>query len=152
MERPWAPPNPGPWEALWKYPSIPKIDIFTWQVLHNSILTNDNLKRKGWAGPSRCPLCKNAEENADHLFIACDFTQETWRIMLGPITISFPSSVVEMVSRWLHLYPYDLSKKNLIKTTWMWIPKFLSWKIWLERNNRIFKDESRVPAQIAVKA
>jgi len=72
--------------------------------------------------------------------------------MLGPIAISLPNSVVEMISRWQLLYPYDLSKKNLLKTTWMWIPKFLSWKIWLERNNRIFKEESRVPAQIAVKA
>ena len=71
--------------------------------------------------------------------------------MLGPIDTSLPSSVVEMVS-WLHLYPYGLSNQKSIKITWMWIPKFLSWKIWLERNNRIFKDESRVPAQIAVKA
>ena len=76
LEWPWAPPNPGPWNALWHYPSIPKIDIFTWKMLHDSVLTYDKLKRKGWAGPSRFPLCKNAEEDADHLFTGCDFTQE----------------------------------------------------------------------------
>jgi len=152
LERPWAPPNPGPWKFIWNYPSIPKIDLFIWQLLHNSILTSENLRRKGWAGPSRCPLCRNAEENADHLFTACDFTLEVWEIMLGSFDICLPSTVMEMVSRWPHLYPHDLSKKPLIKITWMWIPKFLSWKIWLERNNRLFREESRVPAQVAIKA
>jgi ribonuclease HI len=33
----------------------------------------------------------------------------------------------------------------------MWIPKFTCWKIWLERNNRIFKEERRLPAQVAIK-
>ena len=34
----------------------------------------------------------------------------------------------------------------------MWIPKFLCWKIWLERNNRLFKETSRLPPQVAIKA
>ena len=76
LEIPWVPPNPGPWKALWKFPSILNIDIFIWTLLHNSILTSDKLKSKVWEGPSRCPLCNHAEETAEHLFITCDFTQE----------------------------------------------------------------------------
>ena len=34
----------------------------------------------------------------------------------------------------------------------MWTPKFLCWKIWLERNNIIFKEESRLPPQVTIKA
>ena len=119
LEMPWVPLNPAPWKALWNFLSIPKIDIFIWTLLHNSILTNDNLKRKGWEGPSRCPLCKRTEENAHHLFITCEFTQEVWRIMLGPIVVSLPNSIMEMISRWNFLYPFDLSKKKLLKITWM---------------------------------
>ena len=73
-------------------------------------------------------------------------------MLLGPIAVSLPSSAIDLVSRWLFLYPHDLSNKNLIKTTWMWIPRFISWKIWLERNNRVFREESRAPAQVAIKA
>ena len=39
LELLWVPPNPAPWKALWNFPSIPKVDIFIWTLLHNSILT-----------------------------------------------------------------------------------------------------------------
>ena len=47
LEFPWVPSNPGPWKALWNFPSIPKVDIFIWTLLHNNILTSEILKRKG---------------------------------------------------------------------------------------------------------
>jgi hypothetical protein len=34
----------------------------------------------------------------------------------------------------------------------MWIPKFLMWKIWLERNNRLFREQNCNPNQVAIKA
>ena len=33
----------------------------------------------------------------------------------------------------------------------MWVPKILCWKLWLERNNRIFRDTARTPYQVALK-
>ena len=33
----------------------------------------------------------------------------------------------------------------------MWIPKIYCWKLWLERNNRIFRDKVVSPAQVATK-
>ena len=33
----------------------------------------------------------------------------------------------------------------------MWVPKVLCWKLWLERNNRIFRETTRSPAQVALK-
>ena len=146
------PPNPGPWKGLWNYQSIPKIDIFIWTVLHNGILTTDNLRRKGWALPSRCPLCCCAEENVEHLFLCCDFTKEVWKAILWPNAVNLPDSTMELISCWSSLSPFDLSKKNLLKTMWMWIPKFVCWKVWLERNNRVFKETSRLPIQVVIKA
>ena len=115
-------------------------------------MTSDNLKRKGWEWPSRCSLCNHAEETTKHLFISCDFTKEVWRIMIGPIADNLPTLVMELISNWNSLSPLNLSKKSLLKHTWMWTPKFLCWKIWLERNNIIFKEERRLPPQVAVKA
>jgi hypothetical protein len=34
----------------------------------------------------------------------------------------------------------------------MWLPKFICWKLWLERNNRIFNEVERLPSQVAIKA
>ena len=47
LETPWVSPNPALWKALYNFPSIPKVDIFIWTLIHNSILTDENLKRKG---------------------------------------------------------------------------------------------------------
>ena len=63
-----------------------------------------------------------------------------------------PNSITELISCWIHLAPFNFSKKNLLKLACMWTPKFLYWKVWLERNNRIFKEESRLPSQVAIKA
>ena len=125
LETPWVPPNPAPWETIWNFPSIPKIDIFIWTLLHNSIMTGDNLKRKGWEGPSRCSLCNHAEETIEHLFISCEFTKEVWRIMIGPAADNLPNSVMDVISNWISLSPFNLSKKSLLKHAWMWTPKFL---------------------------
>ena len=33
----------------------------------------------------------------------------------------------------------------------MWVPKVVCWKLWLERNSRIFRDIAGTPAQTALK-
>eukprot|EP00253_Pinus_taeda_P024317 PITA_24317 len=76
---PYAPPNPAQWKFIWDFPSLPKIDFFCWTVAHQSILTRDNLRRRGMEGPSRCPLCLSDEETLSHLLLLCPFAQEVWR-------------------------------------------------------------------------
>jgi ribonuclease HI/exonuclease III len=148
---PWVPPNPGPWKALWNFPSIPKVDLFAWSLLHNSILTYDNLKRRGWEGPSRCPLCTQSEESIAHLLLQCDYSKKVWEILVGPLALQIPNESQALFNIWMSLSPFDLKKKHQLKTIWMWIPKFVCWKLWLERNNRIFKEEKRLPQQVAIK-
>ena len=41
-----------------------KVCMFGWLLLHNRILTWDNLRRKGWFGPGFCVLCEMEEENS----------------------------------------------------------------------------------------
>jgi ribonuclease HI/exonuclease III len=148
---PWVPPNPGPWKALWNFPSIPKVDLFAWTLLHNSILTFDNLQRRGWEGPSRCPLCTQSEETIAHLLFNCDYSKRVWELLVGPLALQIPAESQVLFNNWMSLSPFDLKKKHQLKTIWMWIPKFVCWKLWLERNNRIFKEEKRLPNQVAIK-
>ena len=34
----------------------------------------------------------------------------------------------------------------------MLLPKFIFWKLWLERNNRLFRDVESTPSRVAMKA
>jgi len=112
---PWVPPDPTPWRNLWNYPSLPKIDFFCWTLLHKSILTSENLKRKGWEWSSRCPLCKEYEETTDHVFLLWSFAREVWSLILGPLRINLPSLASELICTWLNQPPFSLFKKNLLK-------------------------------------
>ena len=63
-----------------------------------------------------------------------------------------PDLIAELFSKWAKSSPFLLSKKALLKAAWMLIPKFIIWKLWLERNNRLFKNVENPPSKIAIKA
>ena len=58
---------------------MPRCSFVQWLVCKNRLRTRDRLKRWGKLNDSRCVLCGNAEENRDHLFFQCPFTQEIWQ-------------------------------------------------------------------------
>ena len=76
QEIPNIPQDLDQWKFVWSNASIPTIDYFYWTLAHKSILTSDNLRRRGIEGPSRCPLCVSDEENTDHLLLHCSFASE----------------------------------------------------------------------------
>ncbi|RVW72345.1 putative mitochondrial protein [Vitis vinifera] len=56
-----------PSSLVWN-PWVPKrVSFFAWEAIWGRILTMDQLKRRGWALPSRCYLCKADEESANHV-------------------------------------------------------------------------------------
>ncbi|GLJ40136.1 hypothetical protein SUGI_0822340 [Cryptomeria japonica] len=57
------------WKGVWNPQLIPKINFLWWIVLHNKILTQDNLAKWGFQFPNRCILCKNEAEIPSHLFL-----------------------------------------------------------------------------------
>jgi zinc-binding in reverse transcriptase len=60
--------------SIWKL-KAPRMQIFTWLMLKNFILTTDNLKKRGWQLPSFCYMCARAEETVQHLFTECETIQ-----------------------------------------------------------------------------
>ena len=65
-----------PMNLCWDPAILPKVGIFLWAALQNSILTADRIKKMGFEGPSRCPLCKKDNETTDHLLFQCSFSNE----------------------------------------------------------------------------
>jgi len=90
------------------------------------------------------------EESANHLLLLCPFAHDVWRGVLR--SRADKVELLGNIPNLLHnLSPFDLSKKCLLKIAWIWIPKFTCWKLWLERNNRLFRDEKCTPGKIITK-
>jgi hypothetical protein len=55
---------------LWSY-SIPlKIKVFTWQLAHGCLPSNDQIHSRGGPSKGNCALCGHLE-NVDHIFFQC---------------------------------------------------------------------------------
>lgn len=139
-EIPYAPLDPAPWRDVWCIPSLPKIDFFTWQLCHTKILIFDILQKKGFYGPSICPLCRENAESAVHLFLECTFSKQVWSSLSPHPSLKLPGTMAGLFFTWALNYPGPAPKNHVIRTTWAILPKITSWQIWLERNKRTFRD------------
>ena len=149
---PNVPPNPTIWKAIWTSKSIPNIDMFIWNLAHRRILMGENLRRRGWEGPNRCPLYRQGEETTDHLLLNCSYSKEVWQLALGlQSAVITPQDTSNLLQNWDSFCPFQNEKKVQTSTLWRVLPKFIFWKIWLERNHRLFKELKISPSQVATK-
>jgi hypothetical protein len=127
--------------------------MFIWTVAHRGVLSGENLRRRGWEGPSRCPLCCQEEEMTDHLLLGCPYAREVWQLTLGlgALAPSLPQETHSLLSNWHSLCPFRTANQGHLLALWRTIPKFILWKIWIERNNRLFREAKRTPAQVATR-
>jgi hypothetical protein len=66
------------WNKVWNSTLWPKISTFLWLIVHIRALTWDNLRKRGFIGPSLCVLCCQQEETKEHLFNGCRYSQSVW--------------------------------------------------------------------------
>ena len=74
--------------------------------------------------------------------------------ILSGLLVTTPSNIelVSLFARWMSRYPGILSNSHEWRKIWQSIPKFLWWKIWLERNELIFNSKAMKPEIVATKA
>ena len=72
-----------PLKVLWNGCVPPKVCFFTWEAWWGKALTIEQLKKRGYQIPSRCPLCKKVEEDLDHLLIHCPTVRGMWAALLS---------------------------------------------------------------------
>lgn len=65
-----------PLELCWDSAYLHKAGIFLWAASQKRILTVDRFRKMGFEGPSRCSLCKESEETAEHLLYQCPYAKE----------------------------------------------------------------------------
>ena len=83
-----------------------------------------------------------------HLFLNCPFAVEIWDwITTLWFAIHLPNSILSLFSSWDLVFPGPLQQKLGLNLNWLSLPKFIIWKIWLERNQHIFKGIAQSTAQ-----
>jgi hypothetical protein len=104
--------------------------------MHKGILTWDNLTKRGFVGPSVFPLCWKDSESQIHLLNLCPFSTQIWDhcTSIMHTTDHNREGLKETLEGWR-----DSSFHSpILNRIWKLLPGFILWKIWKERNRRIF--------------
>ena len=121
--------------------------MFSWTLVHGRILTGDNLERRGFAGPFRCPMCFESKETIQHLFLDYPYARNVWDNMISPWfgNTKTPGNIQHCFVSWEQAYNGALDKKEGVKNCWLKLPKVIFWHIWIECNLRTFQDKTQPP-------
>lgn len=133
------------WDNLWSSSLWPKVSTFMWLLCHKRILTWDNLIKRGFTGPSRCPNCTDRDETIQHLMVTCPLAAFLWEKIIFRCRREgrTPGDLNSTIRNWPSA-PYS---SNLLNSLWRLIPGLTLWTIWKERNKRIFKNQ-RTPQEV----
>lgn len=66
------------WGVVWKLNVPPKIRVFWWRVLHNSLPSKNELHRRHVAQESYCEMCGDPNESLYHVFFECLVARRFW--------------------------------------------------------------------------
>lgn len=130
---------------LWSSHLPKKCIIFIWTIMNRGLNIGDKCQTrnpKKMISPNWCILCKKKKSNetAEHMFIHCPFFKYLWAILNSVATSPLPESIAEMLFVITHIK--QNSKKKVL---WTNLIGACFWCIWLERNNKTFKDEENHP-------
>ena len=104
------------WKKVWKSDCIPKVNSFIWLLVHNKLLTAENLRKRQIAGPSRCTLCNSDLESTVHIFLQCSVSKQVWMSIL-PLGTPFrpPDSFNQLLVNWNKQILGNINMKPTLK-------------------------------------
>ncbi|XP_074266665.1 uncharacterized protein LOC141589944 [Silene latifolia] len=91
---------------------LPKHEFFIWLVAQNRLLTQDRLRKMNIIPDNCCFLCGAAEENIDHLFFLCPFSQHCRQQIADWLGSPIPDQNV--ISWWLGHRDRSLLRKQIV--------------------------------------
>lgn len=90
------------WRKVW-LSKVPTIVNFTiWVLMHDCLLTMENLKKRALALAERCPFYGCCGESSQQISFECEFVQRLWRSLFISIkeATSSDSLVVDLILNW----------------------------------------------------
>jgi hypothetical protein len=122
-----------------------KFKLFAWKVAWNRCWTGERRLRYGLANDDSWTLCLRRSETIDHLLLQCPFSRIIWFEVLKGLdgTSLLPTNVDGLLEWWprvLESWPTKLKPQAC--SLFLLVLR----SIWIEQNNRIFKNKSRLEA------
>ena len=109
---------------------MPKINAFSWLLIHQKLIKYENLTKRGIEGIVRCTLYKKEEESIVHMFIECTF--------IGDVQEGFPKNrdasfilqnwVEGFLKGWVQRYSMNFLNKIYMLNLWCVDPKYINRK------------------------
>jgi hypothetical protein len=66
------------WEAVYLQPILSKDGVVVWRILHNRIITPQQLHKWGKGDTPDCPWCPGTTGTMDHMFFECPTVTAFW--------------------------------------------------------------------------
>jgi hypothetical protein len=129
------------WKALWRCPAPPKVRVFAWKLITNSLATWENKYHRNIETTDTCVLCGMESETTFHAFCRCPMARNLWNAMAEIWRLPKVDELVNNGSEWLlHL----LDQCSEIEGTMLLMTL---WRIWHVRNEVVHhKSAPRIDA------
>ncbi|KAJ4777641.1 RNA-directed DNA polymerase (reverse transcriptase)-related family protein [Rhynchospora pubera] len=124
-----------PYTFIWKVKAPPSVRLFLYFLALGKILTQEQLLRRNIQVQQRCFLCQQQIlETINHLFCECNYTRAVWNLvgLSGMHLQNIDSVFLTIGSKY---------RDNQHSTVTLLVVTL--WGVWLERNNRVFRNTSR---------
>ena len=130
--------QPDDASSIWHKDVPLKVVLFAWRLIRDRLPTKDNLLRRGVIHfDSRlCGAGCGTNETSYHLFLHCNFLGTVWHSLYRWIGISVanPFSVSDHFHQFGFCGGIARRRRSILQVIWF----ATVWKIWKERNNRLF--------------
>ncbi|XP_022040211.1 uncharacterized protein LOC110942755 [Helianthus annuus] len=132
---------------VWFTHCIPKHAFLLWLIMRRKLLTQDKIiqwdfERRKNMNMTCCPLCYSDYDSHQHLFFECPFSMQVWYGVRGKAGMSNVDPKISAIVEWLLLRSKSKSAGCLISKL---VVAASTYVIWQERNDRLFKNQTRPP-------
>jgi len=136
-------------DLIWRARAENKCKIHAWVLMHDKILTADNLQKRGWPHHEHCVLCNGPLETGLHLSLLCPFAKAVWSQVLSweNFDVQLPQQDPQCLATWWEDVASKVPKQE--RRTFNGVLIYVVWNLWKERNRRIFKNEHKTSEQVA---
>ena len=127
-----------PCNIIWSLYVPTKVSFFAWEASWEKVLTQDQLKRRGWILANRCCLCCVEEETINHILVHCSKAKILWDLVFSLFGVNWvlPFTVRDTLLSW-----YVSFKNKKYRKVWWAVSLCLFWTVWKERNRIVFDNE-----------
>ncbi|CAL2235432.1 unnamed protein product [Prunus armeniaca] len=138
------------WKSIWNMKVIPKIKLFFWRALTNSLPTLRNLFHRRIRANPVCSFCNSSDESAEHAILLCPWTACVWFGI--PLNYCVNAQSVTSFDRWLQGVTACLALFEGRNKEVLVLVGITCWEIWKERCSALFEGRSPYPYSVIRRA